>query len=133
MITSKSPFSPDQHQRLLKLADQMIPAVDEMPGAGDVGIFARVLEALVRHQALVIETLDSVDSLEDIQSAAPAFVQVFQNAVVASYYRDDRVLRNLGLPSRAPYPEGHEVGETDWSLLDPVRSRQPFYRQIDDD
>ncbi len=111
----------------------MIPAVDELPGAGDSEILARVLEALVRHQALVVETLDSLDSLENIQSAAPAFVQVFQNAVVASYYRDDRVLENLGLPARAPYPEGHSVDATDWLLLDPVRQRQPFYRQVGDD
>ena len=65
------------------------------------------------------------------KAANPAFISMLQACVVASYYQDDRVLRGLGLPDRAPFPVGHAVDETDWSLLDPVRERSPFYRVVD--
>ena len=63
----------------------------------------------------------------------PAFLQVLQASVASSYYQDDRVLGALGLPSGPPHPGGHAVAATDWSLLDPVRQRKPFYRLVDKD
>jgi hypothetical protein len=43
--------------------------------------------------------------------------------ILQCYYRDDRVLRSLGLELRAPFPKGHVLPEGDWSLLDPVKAR----------
>lgn len=40
----------------------------------------------------------------------------------------DRVLHAIGLEPRAPFPKGHIVEQGDWSLLDPVRTRPPFWR-----
>jgi hypothetical protein len=48
--------------------------------------------------------------------------------VLAAYYRDDRVLLALGLEARAPFPKGYELEQGDWSLLDAVRNRAPFWR-----
>ena len=39
------------------------------------------------------------------------------------YYRDDRVLRSLGLELRAPFPKGYTLEQGDWSLLDPVKAQ----------
>ena len=39
-------------------------------------------------------------------------------AVLQCYYRDDRVMRALGLEPRPPYPKGHVLEQGDWSLLD---------------
>jgi hypothetical protein len=66
--------------------------------------------------------------VERLRSGALSFVQLFESVVIACYYRDDRVLESLGLPARAPFPHGYVVAATDWSLLDPVRRRQPFFR-----
>ena len=49
--------------------------------------------------------------------------------VLQCYYRDDRVVRSLGLEPRPPYPRGHELEQGDWSLLDPVRARPPMWRR----
>ena len=49
--------------------------------------------------------------------------------VLQCYYRDDRVLRSLGLELRAPFPKGHVLPEGDWSLLDPVRARAGSLRR----
>ena len=48
--------------------------------------------------------------------------------ICQSYYRDPRVLESLGTPPRPPFPEGYEIQQGDWSLLDPVRARGPIYR-----
>jgi hypothetical protein len=49
--------------------------------------------------------------------------------VLLCYYRDDRVMLSLGLEPRAPFPKGHVLEGGDWSLLDPVRARKPFWRE----
>jgi hypothetical protein len=45
------------------------------------------------------------------------------------YYRDDRVLRSLGLELRAPFPKGYPLEQGDWSLLDPVKARPAVLRR----
>ncbi len=58
-------------------------------------------------------------------AAAATLVRV----VLQCYYRDDRVLRSLGLELRAPFPKGHVLPDGDWSLLDPVRARGGVLRR----
>jgi phosphoenolpyruvate synthase/pyruvate phosphate dikinase len=48
--------------------------------------------------------------------------------LLGAYYRDDRVLRRIGREPRAPFPEGHELPAGDWSLLEVVKQRAPFWR-----
>jgi hypothetical protein len=54
---------------------------------------------------------------------------VLTRIVILCYYRDERVMLSLGLEPRAPFPKGHVVEQGDWSLLDPVRARKPFWRR----
>ena len=49
--------------------------------------------------------------------------------VLQCYYRDDRVLRSLGLELRPPFPKGHVLPDGDWSLLDPVKARPAKLRR----
>ena len=51
--------------------------------------------------------------------------------ILQCYYRDDRVMRSLGMEPRPPYPKGFEVEQGDWSLLETVRSRPRMWRDID--
>ena len=55
---------------------------------------------------------------------------ILNRIVLLCYYRDDRVMVSLGLELRPPFPKGHVVEQGDWSLLDPVRTRQPFWRAV---
>ena len=50
--------------------------------------------------------------------------------ILQCYYRDDRVVRSLGMEPRPPFPKGFEVEQGVWSLLDPVRARPTLYRDI---
>jgi hypothetical protein len=58
-------------------------------------------------------------------NAAATLVRV----VLQCYYRDDRVLRSLGLELRAPFPLGYTLEQGDWSLLDPVKARPQALRR----
>ena len=59
------------------------------------------------------------------EPAAATLVRV----VLQCYYRDDRVLRSLGLELRPPFPKGYPLEQGDWSLLDPVKTRPSMWRR----
>ena len=60
-----------------------------------------------------------------------AEIMALGRAVLQCYYRDDRVVRSLGLEPRAPYPKGHVLEQGDWSLLDAVRGRPRMWRDVE--
>ena len=63
-----------------------------------------------------------------LRAEGGAPVGVLTRIVLLCYYRDDRVMVSLGLEARPPFPKGHVLEQGDWSLLDPVRARKPFWR-----
>jgi len=151
VIVTDRIFGEAQRTILRSLADLMIPAEEDLPSAADPAIFAGIVYHLSERADVVTDALALVESIASAASGAalagrapverlalvnrlraerPAFVSLFESTVAACYYRDDRVLRSLGLPARAPYPEGNAVERTDWSMLGPVRARQPFYRSV---
>ncbi len=141
-------LTPSQQQSLRRVVALMIPASVEhgMPGADDDLIFADILASLDRDAPAVRSALERLDALagrtfhdlsDDMQRAA---IETFrkQHAGLASalvavtvrcYYRDDRVMRAIGMEPRPPYPKGFKVEQGDWSLLDPVRARGPIWRK----
>ncbi len=64
----------------------------------------------------------------EYDAAALSGQRTVVSIVAQCYYRDDRVMRALGMEARSPYPQGFEVEEGDWSLLEPVRQRGKLYR-----
>jgi hypothetical protein len=139
----------DQCRSLRCLVEMMIPASAEygVPSAGDDAIFADILRSFGRdaeHVLAVLRTLDEMAGgvfadLEPARREAPAAqlrdsggqsLIYLERIILQCYYRDDRVMRSLGLEVRPPYPKGFEVEQGDWSLLDPVRVRPKLYREI---
>ena len=137
-----------QRDDLRTIAAMIIPASDEykVPGADDPAIQADMLRTLGRDTALVRQALDHLARLAGKPLAAldpagrDAVAQEFRatggpaaatlvRVVLQCYYRDDRVLRSLGLELRAPFPKGHVLPDGDWSLLDPVKARPPSLRR----
>jgi hypothetical protein len=137
-----------QEQRSLRcVAGMMIPAsaAHRVPGADDDVIFADILRSLGMDTALVRDALRALDQLAGgvfadaggarrdsaaaaFQSAGGPTLAALTRAVAQCYYRDDRVMRSIGMEPRPPFPKGHELEAGDWSLLDPVRARPKFYR-----
>ncbi len=122
------------------LAGIMIPASKEfgVPGADDAGIFADILGSLGRDRGHVRTALERFADLcgagapeqaaaRLLDEAGPA-VATLGRVILQCYYRDDRVIRSLGLEPRPPFPRGHILEQGDWSLLDPVRARPKLWR-----
>jgi hypothetical protein len=142
-----APLSADEIAALRDIAGTMIPADATlgMPGADDPAILADIVKSVGRDTGLVREALVAIAKRSDgrfatldadrreallkefhAQGGAPA--TALSRLVLGAYYRDDRVLMALGMEARAPFPKGHVVEQGDWSLLDPVRARPPFWR-----
>ncbi|MBR1268445.1 hypothetical protein JQ629_13080 [Bradyrhizobium sp. AUGA SZCCT0222] len=137
-----------QRDDLRIVAAMIIPASDEykVPGADDPAIQADMLATLGRDTALVREALDHLARLagkpladldtarrdavaQEFRASGGAAAATLVRVVLQCYYRDDRVLRSLGLELRAPFPQGYTLEQGDWSLLDPVKAKPPNLRR----
>ena len=147
-MTADHALTPRQQDDLRSVAAMMIPASSEydVPGADDAAIQADILATLGRDTKQVSAALDHIARLAGEPLAAvdgakrEAVVTEFRaggglpaatlaRVILQCYYRDDRVLRSLGLEPRAPFPKGHVLPDGDWSLLDPVKERAGTLRR----
>ncbi len=139
----------DRMQSLRLLAAMMIPASQEYgaPGADDPAIFDRIVDAANSDITPVADALKTLDDesqarhgtgfagIDEPNMLAVAQSQATHLAVIVSlvaqcYYSDERVMNALGMEPRAPFPKGYEVEQGDWSLLDPVKTRPKFFREV---
>ena len=129
------------------IAAMIIPASTEynVPGADDAAIQADMLATLGRDAPAVSVALDHLARLagmplsklnaarletvaKEFRASGGTAAATLVRVVLQCYYRDDRVLRSLGLELRAPFPKGYELEQGDWSLLDPVKARPSVLR-----
>ena len=149
-MSADHPLTPAQRDDLRAIAAEMIPSSMEfdVPGADDPSIQADIVKTLGRDAGLVREALDELARLAggrplasldpprreavalELRTKGGAAVATLTRVVLQCYYRDDRVMRSLGLEPRPPFPKGFELEQGDWSLLDPVRARPKLYREV---
>jgi hypothetical protein len=141
-------LTPRQRDDLRAVAAIIVPASDEykVPGADDPAIQADMVATLGRDAKLVAAALDDLARLagqpfaeldaatrdavaQEFRSSGGAAAATLVRVVLQCYYRDDRVLRSLGLELRAPFPKGYVLEDGDWSLLDPVKARPANLRR----
>ena len=137
-----------QRDDLRTVAAMIVPASDEykVPGADDPAIQADMLATLGRDASLVAQALDHLARLagkplaeldaakretiaNEFRATGGGAAATLVRVVLQCYYRDDRVLRSLGLELRAPFPKGYTLNEGDWALLDPVKARSGSLRR----
>jgi hypothetical protein len=147
-MSTDNPLTPTQSDDLRAIAGVIIPASAEfdVPGADDPAIQADIVATLGRDARLVRQALDQLARLAgsplasldparreavavELRATGGAAVVTLTRVVLQCYYRDDRVVRSLGLEPRPPYPKGHVLADGDWTLLDPVRARPPMWRR----
>jgi hypothetical protein len=140
-------LSADEQASLRCVVAHMIPASAEygVPGADDDAIFSDIVSSLDRDAMAVREALSVLNRLaggalhlapverqqtvlSDFRKHNAGLAAVLVSVAARCYYRDDRVMRSLGMDVRPPYPKGFEVPQGDWSLLEPVRARGKIYR-----
>ena len=134
---------------LRAFAGMMIPASARygVPGADDETIFADMVKNLGRDRDDVLAALKRlaalgggpfaetaadrrVDVANSFRAEGGPLLAAITRVILLCYYRDDRIMRSLGQEPRPPFPQGHTVEQGDWSLLDPVKARKPFYRRV---
>ena len=149
IIASEGRYSSEEVDVLKRLFDKIIPAsADErFPSAADSQIFVVFLASshqfrvLISKAILLLQEFSGSDYCQLSEVDADRVTQQFYanrtgpvttllSLLTQCYYRDDRVLDAIGLEPRAPYPEGFEVENGDWGLLDPVKSRGRIYRVV---
>lgn len=142
-------FTEQKQIVLRRLAGHMIGASGELdlPGADDEAIFENFLHRTESAAAELNKGMDdffadfggvaAVSALDDdgfkkvIDNAKQKyhpFLETVIRLVARAYYSDPRVLLSLNKEDRPPFPEGNVLEQGDWSLLDPVRKRDPFFR-----
>ena len=143
-----SELTQTQRDDLRTIAAMIVPASDEykVPGADDPAIQADMLNTLGRDTELVAKALDHLARLagkplaaldaakrdavvKEFRATGGAAAATLVRVVLQCYYRDDRVLRSLGIELRPPFPKGHVLPDGDWSILDPVKARPPSLRR----
>lgn len=153
VISSDNPLTSEERELLKIVVATMIPENTEyaVPGADDATIFANILAKAVPFHQQISESLkaleklsverhseafsaidfdDRIKLLNDFRSLHGSAIRRMSSIAVQCYYLDDRVMASLGMDVRAPYPDGFEVEQGDWSLLEPVRQKSKLYRQV---
>jgi hypothetical protein len=147
MANPSSDLAAAEIRDLADIAGTMIPADAALglPGADDPVILVDIVKSAGRDLPLVREALAAIASksnggfasldrgerealINAYYKTGGAAAAALGRVIASAYYRDDRVLMALGLEARAPFPKGHEMEQGDWSLLDVVRKRAPFWR-----
>ncbi len=151
IISSDNPFTDDERNLLRQVAGLIIPASNQynIPGADDETIFGRILVlaagaaetlkvqleafenlAAKRHKECFsnLDMADKITLLKDTTNSN--FLNRMIMYTAECYYADGRVLESINLKSTPPFPGGYELEQGDWSLLDPVRKRKPFYKKV---
>ena len=150
MQNDDTALTANELQSLRCVAGVMIPAsaAHGVPGGDDDTIFADIVDSIGRDMALVKQALQQLDALTGgvfadvdmgrreaagaaLREAGGAPLIALTRVVTQCYYRDDRIMQSLGMEVRPPFPKGFQVEQGDWSLLDPVRARKPFYRRTE--
>jgi hypothetical protein len=146
---STETLTPAQRDDLRTVAAMIIPESAEyrVPGADDTRIQADILATLGRDTKQVAAALDHLARLagqplakldsarreavaQEFRESGGAPAATLVRVVLQCYYRDDRVLRSLGIELRPPFPKGHVLEQGDWSLLDAVKVRPPMLRRV---
>jgi hypothetical protein len=148
IMSADNTLSTRQRDDLRAIAAMMIPESAEyrVPGADDRAIQADILATLGRDAKPVSEALDHLARLAgarlaeldaagreaiatEFRAAGGGAAATLIRVVLQCYYRDDRVLRSLGLELRPPFPKGYTLEQGDWSLLERVKTRSPMWRR----
>ena len=145
--TTEAKLSAAEVRDLGDIAGTMIPqdAALGVPGADDPAILADIAKSVGRDLPLVRKALTAIAAksggafaamdrdrrealINDYHASGGAPGRTLGRVILGAYYRDDRVLLALGMEARPPFPHGYTLEQGDWSLLDAVRKRPPFWR-----
>ncbi|NQW19346.1 MAG: hypothetical protein HQ477_01290 [Chloroflexi bacterium] len=136
-------------QLLEAILNRLLPAIGEVPAAGQMKLVPEIIRLSGRQARFqnqfsnalrVFKSTNlefrstTVDEQDDAIKAFEAeHPELFGSLLTISYivyYKDSRVHKRIGWSGRTPQPDGNEMEPWDESVLENVRKREPFWRQV---
>ncbi len=153
MATSGSFFSDAQIELVTQVLNRIIPANEELPGAGEIAVTfldevvggSPRLKRIFNHglsrievgayrmysqdfPSLSSEQIDAV--LRQVEVDEGEFFDLLVRQTYNGYYTDPRIVELLGLEARPPQPLGHRVDQGNITLIENVKNRGIVYREV---
>ena len=113
--------------------DEVVDDVIATLTGNAVEIVTSMLINLTEHERGSFAELDSNSRwqiFQELEKTNGHEIRILGGILLQCYYRNDAVLRSLGMEARAPFPQGNEVDQGEWHLLDPVKNRGKLYREV---
>jgi len=131
---------------LTALMDRLVPPVDDLPGAGTMGLLTEVEAMAGRHapyrrallhitEALGTVAFPALDAAAQdaaigrFETAEPATFEAVRAMVYLAYYGNERVHRRIGWRGGPLQPQGFALAPFDELVLRTARKRPPLWRQ----
>jgi hypothetical protein len=149
-MTTNAQRSSVDDKLLVAILDRLIPAVDDLPSAGQMGLTSEIVRLAAQQARFnnlfenAIETFGTAnptftssngdqqdDAIRIFESSSPDLFGAVLSIVYIVYYKDSRVHARIGWEGRTPQPDGNEMEPWDESVLDKMRKREPFWRSVD--
>ena len=156
MPTKQGALTDSDRRNMRVVMDRLIPPVDDLPGAGTMGLLdeiERIASEHDRYRKSLVRFLDALtmdmsveaeggflaltgeqqdEAIREIEeSLSKEFANVLE-VVYISYYSRPEVHARIGWRTGPLQPLGFTLPPFDESVLDTVRKREPFWRQAPD-
>lgn len=149
-MTTDAQTNPVDEQLLSAILDRLIPAVDDLPSAGQMSLTSEIVR-LAAQQARFNNVFESAiesfsaanpaftssngdqqdDAIRSFESSSPELFGALLSISYIVYYKDSRVHARIGWDGRTPQPDGNDMEPWDESVLETMRNRKPFWRSVD--
>ena len=131
---------------LSEVMDLLIPPIDDLLGAGAMGLASEVASLASRHRpydralstfiqkleinwSAQVTDLQRLAVLQDLEAADRTTFNAVLELVYLAYYGDPRVHRRLGWRGGPLQPKGFPLAPFKTESLHTIRKRRPFWRQ----
>lgn len=152
MSTESNMLTDADRENMRAAMDRLIPPVDDLPGAGAMGLLEGVERMAIQHDRYARSLRKFLDALSDVSAGTgPGFIALdpdrqdeaigaietsaasdFSNmleVVYIAYYSRPEVHARIGWRTGPLQPKGFALPAFSESVLEAVRQRKPFWRQ----
>jgi hypothetical protein len=146
-MTAAASLGARERATLAAVMDRLVPPVDDLPGAGALGLAGTVESLAARHPPYggalraamarlagsdFLESAGPVqdERLRDLERSDTATFAAVLDLVYLAYYGDARVHRRIGWRGGPLQPAGFELAPFDEAVVETVRRRAPFWRRL---